>query len=162
MPVLSRRAATILLLAGLGLGGCASPGSVTQTTPVAPLNLEADLALKGHDAVAYFTEGAPVPGRADIAFRWRDATWRFASVAHRDAFAAEPERYAPRYGGYCAFALSRGFIADVDPAAWAIDRGGLYLNNNAFAHQLWLADRADNIAAGDRNWPLIPKLRTPG
>jgi len=163
MPLpISRRTATVTLAALLLLGGCATDGSVSQTKPIPPLNAENGVALKGHDPVAYFSAGKPMSGQAGIEHRWRGLTWRFASVANRDAFAAEPERYAPQFGGYCAFAISRGYIADIDPAAWAVERGKLYLNNNAFAHQLWEVDRPGNIAAGERNWPLVPKLPVVG
>lgn len=159
MRSVSRRFALAGLLA---LGACATPGQVSQTKPIAPWNGEAGIALKGHDPVAYFRDGKPVPGQAGIEHRWQGRSWRFASAANRNAFAAAPERYAPQFGGYCAFAISRGYIADIDPAAWAIDGDKLYLNNNAFAHQLWDADRADNIAAGESNWPLVPKLPAGG
>ena len=162
MQPVSRRFAAAMVLAVLALGGCATDGSVSQTTPIPPLNTANGIALKGHDPVAYFTGGKPLLGQAGIEHRWRGFTWRFATTEHRDAFVVEPERYTPQFGGYCAFAISRGYIADIDPAAWAIERGKLYLNNNAFAHQLWDADRPGNIAAGDRNWPLVPKLPVAG
>jgi len=162
MPVPARFLPAALLLVGLALTACAARDGVSQTEPIAAINVERGLALKGHDAVAYFTAHKPVPGVAAFSHRWHGVTWQFATAAHRDAFAATPERYAPQYGGYCAFAISRGLIADIDPQAWAIEGGRLYLNNNAFAHQLWDADRPGNIAAGDRNWPRVPKLPDPG
>jgi hypothetical protein len=158
---LSRRTMLAVILAGPVLAGCAATDKITQTTPVAPVNAEKGIALKGYDAVAYFTKQAPIAGSAAFTHRWGNATWQFASAENRDAFAADPERYAPQYGGYCAFALSRGFIADIDPDSWAVEGGRLYLNNNGFAHTLWNQDRPGNIAVADRNWPHIPKLAEP-
>ena len=140
------------------LAACAaSPGKVTRTKPVAPLNTHGELAVKGYDPVAYFTEHKPTVGSAQFEYQWQGARWRFANSANRDAFVQEPTRYAPQFGGYCAFAVSRGTVADVDPDQWAVVDGRLYLNNNAFAQSLWNQDRPGNIAAGTLNWPLIPK-----
>jgi hypothetical protein len=113
------------------------------------------LALGGTDPVAYFTDSAPVAGDPAITHGWMDATWSFASAANRDAFAADPERYAPAFGGYCAFAASRGYLAPTVPEAWAIVDGRLYRNATLRAHELWLAELPDVIAAGEANWPGI-------
>src|SRR5690348_17026514 len=83
---------------------------------------EARLAIGGYDVVAYFTDAKPVPGRGEIEYRWHDARWHFASTAHRDLFARDPERYAPQYDGYCAMGAAKGSEAHkdtVDPRAWA-------------------------------------------
>ena len=135
----------------------ATPGKVSQTKPVASLNLRQGVALKGYDPVAYFDEGAPTVGDPAIRYQWQGATWLFSTPAHRERFVAAPARYAPQYGGYCAFAVSRGAIADADPDQWAVVDGKLYVNNNAFAKKFWDQDRPANIEAGDSNWPLIPK-----
>ena len=71
-----------------------------------------NLALKGYDPVAYFTEKKPVPGKPEFTAR---ATYRFASAANRDAFAAAPGKYAPQYGGYCAFGMASGYKAPIEP-----------------------------------------------
>ncbi len=135
----------------------ATPGKIWQTKPVESLNLRQGVALKGYDPVAYFAEGAPAAGDPAISYRWQGATWYFATTAHREVFVANPARYAPQYGGYCAFALSRGRTADADPGQWAIVHGKLYVNNNALAKKFWDQSRPGNIEAGDSNWPLIPK-----
>jgi len=101
-------------------------------------------------AVSYFGD----PG---ITYQWQGATYLFSTAEHREAFKADPAHYAPQFGGYCAFAVSRGTTADADPHQWAIVDGKLYVNNNAFARKLWDQDRPGNIVAGDANWPLIPK-----
>jgi len=136
----------------------AAPGKVSQTKTVESLNLQHGVALKGYDPVAYFAEGAPAVGDAAISYEWRGATWLFSAPAHREAFVADPAHYAPQYGGYCAFAVSRGTTADADPRQWAIVEGKIYVNNSAFAKKLWDQDRPSNIEAGDLNWPLIPKF----
>jgi hypothetical protein len=112
-------------------------------------------AVGGYDPVAYFTEGKPVPGRRDITFQWRGATWRFASEKNRDQFAASPERYAPQFGGYCAWAVSEGYTAKGDPAYWKIVAGKLYLNYDAAVQKRWEKDIPGHIAKGDKNWPTV-------
>lgn len=113
------------------------------------------LALGGTDPVAYFRRGAPVPGGAAHSLDWMGARWTFASAANRDAFASAPETYAPAFGGYCAFAASRGYLAPSIPEAWHIHDGRLYLNATLRARELWLAELPGVIAAGEANWPAI-------
>ena len=112
-------------------------------------------AIRGFDPVAYFTEAKPVRGRSEFFLEWRGATWEFASAANRDAFAAEPERYAPQYGGYCAWAVSQGYTASTDPAAWRIVDGKLYLNYSRGVQKRWAQDVPGNIAKADQNWPSL-------
>jgi hypothetical protein len=153
----------VLVVVTIIAAGCAAtPGRVSVTKPVPALNTPDGSALKGYDAVGYFTDGKPIDGSDAFTYRWRGTNWRFASAEHRDAFALEPERFAPAFGGYCAYAVSRGTTADGDPHQWALVNGKLYVNNNAFAMQLWDRDRVDNIAAGEVNWPLIPKQPVAG
>src|SRR3970040_2455858 len=85
-------------------------------------------AIRGHDPVAYFDQKGPVKGSKQFTHQWNGAAWYFASAENRDKFAAEPERHAPRYGGYCAYAVAQGYTADIDPSAWSIVDGTLYLN----------------------------------
>lgn len=112
----------------------------------------AEGALRGYDTVAYHTVGAPVKGRAEFSHDWNGAIWRFASAANRDAFAADPAKYAPQYGGYCAYGTSRGYKVGTDPAAFAVVDGKLYLNYNLPVQATWNQDRPGNIAQADRNW----------
>ncbi|MCR9142469.1 MAG: YHS domain protein [bacterium] len=111
-----------------------------------------DLALDGYDPVAYFTRGAPTPGDAQFSYRWNEADWRFASKEHLQMFQNDPEKYAPAYGGYCAFAVTQGLVAGVDPHVWKIVDGRLFLNNNADAAIEWNKDLQGSIASGDANW----------
>jgi hypothetical protein len=114
-----------------------------------------DLALRGYDPVAYWSEGKPVQGVTSFEYRWMNAVWRFASADHRDQFIKEPERYAPQFGGYCAYAVSRGYTADGDPNVWRVVEGRLYLNYSAQAKKLWEQDVPGNIVKGRQNWPAV-------
>jgi hypothetical protein len=142
-----------IIIAALALGlAAAAPGAEK------PVNTTwTGVAIKGYDAVAYFTEAKPVEGTDRFEFAWNGAKWRFASAANRDLFAAEPEKYAPRFGGYCAWAVSRGYTAGIDPEAWRIVDGKLYLNYDLKVRKQWEEDRAGNIAKAERNWPEILK-----
>jgi hypothetical protein len=113
------------------------------------------LALRGYDAVAYWTDGLATRGSADFEHRWNGAAWRFATGAHRDAFAKDPARYAPQFGGYCAYAVSRGYTADGDPNAWRIVDGRLYVNYSRRVQALWEEDIPGNIAKAKSHWPAV-------
>lgn len=121
---------------------------------VAPVHQDKNgLAIGGYDAVAYFTLHRPTKGVPEIAHSWMGATWRFASAENRDRFVAEPERYAPQFGGYCAWAVSKNYTAPADPLAWKIIDGKLYLNYNLDVQRKWEQDVATRIQAGQQNWP---------
>ncbi len=113
------------------------------------------VAIDGWDPVAYFTDGKPVEGSKEFGHEWNGATWRFASAAHRDLFAQAPEKYAPQYGGYCAWAVSQGYTADIDPQAWKIEDGRLFLNYSLDVQKKWATDIPGNIAKADANWPKL-------
>jgi YHS domain-containing protein len=115
------------------------------------------VAIKGYDPVAYFTDGKPVKGDSDFSYEWNGAEWRFASAAHRDLFKADPVKYAPQFGGYCAWAVSRGYTAGIDPDAWKIVNNRLYLNYNAKVQSQWAENIPDNISKAEENWPKILK-----
>jgi hypothetical protein len=152
---------TAVFAVGLGTIGGTRKGQAARSQPIPAINNEAGLALKGHDPVAYFTDHRSLRGDGRLRAQWHGVTWRFVSAAHRDIFLATPERYAPRYGGFCAFAIAHDWIADIDPDQWAVVDGKLYLNNSFFSQLAWNFDRRGNIKAGDRNWPLVPKLSQP-
>ena len=152
----------VAFLASILVAACAANASeMPQVRTVDEIDLQQGFALKGYDPVAYFADGGPAAGNAAIRYRWRGATWLFSTEEHRKAFMADPARYAPQFGGYCAFAVSRGTTADGDPLQWAVVDDKLYVNTNAFAMQLWDKDRPGNIRAGNSNWPLIPKRPLP-
>jgi len=114
-----------------------------------------DSAINGYDTVAYFTDGEPVEGRADIVVMWKGVIWQFASQAHREAFEADPRAYAPQYGGYCAYGVSLGYRDSTEPEAWHINSGKLYLVRTPYVRSLWKRDMAEYIARADANWPAV-------
>ena len=113
------------------------------------------VAIAGYDAVAYFTDAKAVEGTKQHSFDWYGATWHFVSEANREAFAKDPKKYAPQYGGYCAFGVSRGYAVKVDPTAWKVTRGKLYLNYNHDVQAEWAKDIAGHIDKADANWPKV-------
>lgn len=112
-------------------------------------------ALRGHDTVAYFKDGKPIKGAAEHKAECKGSTFLFASKANRDAFAAEPAKYAPQYGGYCAFGVAGGYKAAIDPAAFTVVEGKLYLNYNRGVHTQWSGDIPGFIAKAEKNWPAV-------
>ena len=137
-----------------GLPGFALGGS---QTPVPAVNSTDSIGLKGYDPVAYFVLGEPTPGKDEYSYRWKNVTYRFSSAENLALFKADPEKYLPQYGGYCAYAMSLDRIADIDPKKWAIVDGKLYLNNGLVAQSLWSLNKSGNITSGDRNWRVYPK-----
>lgn len=123
--------------------------------PGAQLMAQAAPALDGYDPVAYFTESAPRRGDAAHAADWDGRVWYFATAANRAAFVADPARYAPQYGENCAWAAAEGYLAPVDPDAWAIVDGKLYLNANRRIQRRWEHDIPGFIARADANWPAL-------
>ena len=136
----------------------AVPILVAAAAKVDPIQKDGKgLALRGYDPVAYFTESQPRAGSADFTHRWGEATWQFVSAAHRDSFAADPVRYGPQFGGYCAWAVSNNYTAPIDPQAWRIVDGKLYLNYNKAVQVKWEKDREERIRAAEKNWPALHK-----
>jgi len=120
-----------------------------------PVNEVDGVAIKGYDPVAYFTERKPVPGSPEFTASHEGATFRFASAENRDRFLEDPARYAPQYGGFCAFGTSRGYKADTDPAAFTIVGDRLYLNYNLGVRAEWSKDIPGHVAKADANWPTV-------
>ena len=137
--------------------------SAGQVMPAVPafaagyeLNLEeSGLAIHGYDPVAYFIDGKAVEGKADVTAEHNGATYRFATAEHRSQFLADPEKYLPQYGGYCAYGTSVGKKFNGDPTAWRIVDGKLYLNLSADVQRKWLEDVPGRISEADKNWPNI-------
>ena len=119
---------------------------------------EANIAIQGYDAVAYFTEGQPTAGSPEFEHAWHDAVWRFSSAEHRDLFSSDPERYAPRYGGFCAGAMARGWRATVDPEAWTIIDGRLYLLFDGRLVDGFVEEADDRIPMADANWERLGQV----
>lgn len=121
-----------------------------------PVFAEDGLAIRGYDPVAYFTEARPVEGDPAHSAEWRGATWRFASAENRARFLEDPEKYAPAYGGFCAWAVAaKGKLYSTQPDNWTIHQGRLYLNYNDDIQARWEQDIPGFIAEADRRWPEI-------
>lgn len=128
---------------------------ITQAkSPVAPVNAGKDeVAIRGYDPVAYFEDGKPSKGAPDIAYEWMGATWRFATAEHRSQFQKSPDKYAPQFGGYCSWAVGHNYTAPIDPEAWKIVDGKLYLNYSKGVQKKWEQDQSKWILEASRNWP---------
>jgi len=135
------RMSLVVLAAALAAGAAAAGAAQGQ-----------DLAIKGYDAVAYFTLGKATRGSESFTFRWHDKTWRFSIREHRDLFAADPLRYAPQYDGYCAWAMTESRLAITDPEVWKIVDGKLYLNCSQAAYEKWSRDIPGHIRKADAIW----------
>jgi hypothetical protein len=125
---------------------------------------EARLSISGYDPVAYFTDGKPVPGKPDLEYLWHKLRWRFASSEHRDLFSKDPEHYAPQYDGYCAMGAAGDAAAHkdtVDPEAWAIVDGKLYLVHNSYWLSKWQEQAKDYIKRADASWQVVADLPAP-
>ncbi len=109
----------------------------------------------GYDVVSYFEQQQAVPGSSNLTSEYQGATWRFSSAEHLARFEANPERYAPAYGGYCAWAVSQGYLAKGDPRHWTIVDDRLYLNFSQSVQDTWLQDTEGFIQQADRNWPGV-------
>ncbi|MEE8625805.1 MAG: YHS domain-containing (seleno)protein [Acidiferrobacterales bacterium] len=120
-----------------------------------PVFATSDGAIRGHDPVAYFTERKPTKGSNQYTFEWKGEKFKFASAENLALFEANPEKYAPQYGGYCAYALSEGYTASTVPEAWTIVDDKLYLNYSLGVRKRWRRDIASRIAAADKNWPGV-------
>jgi len=106
-------------------------------------------AIRGYDTVAYFTEGRPVDGSDEFTTEWQGATWRFASREHLDLFEADPGKYAPQYGGYCAYGVAQDGLVKIEPELWTIVDGKLYLNYDEGVQETWEEDIPGFIASAD-------------
>jgi YHS domain-containing protein len=111
------------------------------------------IAIQGYDPVAYFTDSKPVKGDSKYSFTWRGAVWHFASAQHQELFSKNPDQYAPQYGGYCAYGVSEGHTVDIDPEAWKIIDGKLYLNYSKSVQKQFLQEPEVRIQRANQNWP---------
>ena len=121
----------------------------------APVFVTDDGAIGGYDPVAYFTIGEPTKGSDQFTASWQGATFKFASAANLELFKADPAAYVPQYGGYCAYAVSKGATAGTVAEAWTIADGKLYLNYSLGVRQRWRKDVPGHVAAANRNWPAV-------
>lgn len=114
--------------------------------------------LAGHDAVAYFTKNAAVEGSAKYTAVHNDAIYRFSSASNRDTFNANPTKFAPQYGGFCAYGAALGKKFDIDGKAFEVVDGKLYVNKNPDVYEVWVEDKAENITTGDKQWLTIENV----
>jgi YHS domain-containing protein len=140
-----------VLIVVLGIAGAMTlrgqtPGSINTANGVA---------IQGFDAVAYHTQQQAVKGSRAFAHAWRGVTWHFASAENRDRFARSPEQFLPEFGGFCAYGVTRGYAVDIDPQAFAVVDGRLYLNYSKRVQSTWNQDRAGYIEKARTNWPKV-------
>ena len=112
-------------------------------------------AIKGYDPVAFFTESKPVMGQDSLTLQWNGAAWYFADRKNLESFRSAPERYAPQYGGYCAYGTAQGHKAPTEADTWTVLDGKLYFNYNQKVKEMWSKDRPGMIKKADKNWPMI-------
>lgn len=137
----------IIIIGLIIVSGCANRSEVFVSAD--------GVAVNGYDVVAYFDRERAVQGLRDWQYDWRGATWRFSTAANRDLFMRNPGKYAPQYGGYCAFGMSNGYKAATDPEAWTLVDGKLYLNYNLDVRAEWFADKELRIEKADSNWTSV-------
>jgi hypothetical protein len=116
---------------------------------------EDGVAIQGYDTVAYFTEGRPMQGKPEFEHVWDGSRWWFATAEHRDMFARDPERYAPRFGGYCTGGLSLGYKMVADPENWYIVDGQLHLHHSKEGRDNAIADPKPVIAKAEETWKRL-------
>ena len=140
------------LLVALGVPALASASPAPSVSAT-----EQGIAIGGYDPVAYFTDGGPRQGKPEFAAQHDGATWWFASAEHKAMFAADPDKYMPAFGGFCAYGTSRGYLVKIEPEAWSIVDGRLYLNYDLGVRDTWMKDTKGYIDQAKANWPKLDK-----
>jgi YHS domain len=153
----SRRLSLALTAAALLTSSVAFAAQPINTLKNSLFGGSTDTAINGYDTVAYFTVGKPVKGLDTLATEWMAAKWKFSSQANLDLFKANPEKYAPQYGGYCAFGVSQGYLVKVEPDQFSVIDGKLYLNYDADVQAKWKKDTAGYIGVADSKFPSLLK-----
>jgi YHS domain-containing protein len=144
----------LLILIAAAFAAC------SKTESALGVNTDADgFALRGFDAVAYFAADNAVKGNAKYEYVWNGAKWLFSSEENMKKFQADPEAYAPQFGGYCSYAVSEGYTANGDPEAWKVVDGKLYLNYNKEVREKWSQNQSDRIEKGKANWQEFKKKK---
>ena len=137
-----------------------SPFVLTSAATAAPRHYTGyvrGVAVGGYDPVAYFTLGKATKGSTAFSTKWDGVTWRFANARNLEKFVQTPHKYAPQYGGYCAYAVGTGTLAKGNPNNWKIVNGKLYLNITRDIQNTWERKRSHYIKQGDKNWPRVIK-----
>ncbi len=149
MKLSNRNFVFLALFIGIVVGIAAC----SKASDFASVNTNAEgTALHGFDAVAYFAVDSAVQGNRNYEYAWNGAKWLFANAENLEKFRQNPESYAPQYGGYCSYAVSKGYTADADPQAWKIVDGKLFLNYSPEVKELWEKEQSDNIKKAEGNW----------
>lgn len=157
-PSITRRSAVALALASLAFGRAAHAAEPPiNTLKNSFFGGRTDTAINGYDTVAYFTLGKPVKGQDTLVHDWMGAKWKFSSQAHLDLFKANPEKYAPQYGGYCAYGVAQDNLVKVEPDQFTVRDGKLYLNYDADVQRTWLKDPAGFIKTADAKFQALLK-----
>jgi YHS domain-containing protein len=149
-PLSRRSAVHLVALAVVTVFAMGGPSAIAQDIP---------LAIKGYDPVAYFTLGKPTKGASEFAYDWDDHRYLFVSAEHRDRFKADPVRYAPQFGNYCAMALAKGQIVVANPENWLVSDGKLYVFGSPApaGPVLFQQDLAANLVKAKQNRTILPK-----
>lgn len=122
---------------------------------IAPVFSTEDGAIRGYDPVAYFTQHKAVKGEKNLSFTWQGAQWHFSNQANLEAFKADPEKFAPQYGGYCAYGVAQGYTPEIDPQAYKVVGGKLYLNLSKGVLKKWQKDIPGYVKDANQNWPQL-------
>jgi hypothetical protein len=154
---ISRRLTLVFTAAALFASTSVFAAQPINTLKNSLLGGSSDTAIHGYDTVAYFTLGKAVKGLDTLATEWMGAKWKFSTQAHVDLFKASPEKYAPQYGGYCAYGVTQGYLVKVDPDQFSIIDGKLYLNYDAEVQSKWKKDTAGYISAADGKFQSLLK-----
>lgn len=151
-------ASLLMLVAVMGAGMMASDVRADAKGPINTLESKGNVAIKGFDPVAYFTVGKPTKGSAEHSVEYKGATWHFASADNKAAFEADPAKYEPAYGGYCAYGVAQGYLVKIEGNAWAIRDGRLYLNYDQGVQKTWAKAPENYINTANAKWTnLAPK-----
>ena len=156
------RRQTLICTAAAGLAAVFAPLALAAEPPINTLKNSlfggrTGTAINGYDTVAYFTQGKPVKGLDTLAFDWMGAIWKFSTQAHLDLFRASPEKYAPQYGGYCAYGVAQDNLVKVEPDQFTVRDGKLYLNYDAEVQSRWKKDPDGFIRAADAKFQALLK-----
>jgi hypothetical protein len=141
------------------LAAFAAPAAATLARPAFAMTPEVfavdGLAIRGYDPVAYFKDRTDVEGSPEFSIMWKGAEWRFTNAENLADFEADPDRWAPQYGGYCAFAVAKGYTAKTEANAWSIHNDKLYLNFSRAVRARWALNKDGFIKDADANWPNV-------
>lgn len=146
--------ASLLLLGTLQAAFAAEPVNTLERSGLFGYE-QSGVAIRGYDPVAYFTTGGPQQGSDQFVTEYQGATWKFASQEHLDLFEADPEKYAPQYGGYCAYGVAQGALVKIEPENWSIIDGKLYLNYDDDVQKKWERDVPGFIGSADSRFTQL-------